>query len=62
MRGGPPLSTWLDLAGSLLVIAGVSLFVAFRSIPAALVVAGVLLLLLSLLVDWRAARESVPQD
>lgn len=62
MRGGPPLSTWLDLAGSLLVIAGVSLFVAFWSIPAALVVAGVLLLLLSLLVDWRAARESVPQD
>ena len=56
------MSTWLDLAGSLLVIAGVSLFVAFWSIPAALVVAGVLLLLLSLLVDWRAARESVPQD
>lgn len=38
------VTTWLELAGLLFVNAGVALFVAGYSVPAALVVAGLLLL------------------
>lgn len=51
------VTTILDLLGSLLVVLGVSLFVAAYSIPAAFVVAGVLVLALSFIIDRKAARS-----
>lgn len=50
------VTTALDLAGSLLVILGVSLFVSALSPAGAVVLAGVLVLLLSMLVDRKKAR------
>ena len=43
----------LDLLGALLVVVAVALFVAVWSVPAALLVAGVLVLFLSWIVDRR---------
>lgn len=48
------VTTVLDLLGSLLIILGVALAVAALSIPAALVLAGVLVLLLALVIDRKA--------
>ena len=48
------VTTGLDLAGLLLVVAGVALAVAMVSVPAALAVAGALLLAVSWLVDRRS--------
>lgn len=48
------VTTGLDLAGLLLVVAGVALAVATMSVPAALAVAGLLLLAVSWLVDRRS--------
>lgn len=48
------VTTVLDLLGSLLIILGVALAVAVWSIPAALVLAGVLVLLLALVIDRKA--------
>ena len=50
------ITTALDLLGSLLVILAAALVVAVWSLPGALATAGALLLLLSLLVDWKGAR------
>lgn len=50
------LTTWLDLLGMLLVIAAAAVWVATWSLPAALAVAGIGLLGVSWLVDWRGRR------
>lgn len=50
------VSTVLDLLGSLLVILGVALLVASWSLPAAFVAAGVLVLLLSFIIDRKGTR------
>ena len=50
------ISTLLDLAGALLVILGVAVFAAAWTIPGALVLSGVLVLVLSFMVDRKAAR------
>lgn len=50
------VTTVLDLAGSLLVILGAALAVAAYSIPGAFALAGVLILLLALVIDRKAAR------
>lgn len=47
------LTTLLDLIGSLLIILAVALAVAVLSVPLALGIAGVMLMLLSWLVDRR---------
>lgn len=47
------LTSILDLIGSLLVISAIALAVAVYSVPGALAVAGVLLLVLSWLIDRR---------
>ena len=51
-EGGGVVSDVLDLLGSLLIVLGVALFVSAWSLPAAFVVAGVLVLLLS----WNTDR------
>lgn len=51
------LTTLLDLAGSLLVIAALAVAVGFISIAGGLGVAGVGLLVLSWLIDQRDARR-----
>ncbi len=51
------ISTVLDLAGSLLVIAGAAVFVAAWTLPGALALAGVLILLLSFVIDRKAAAS-----
>ena len=55
--GGDMISTLLDLAGALLVILGVAVFAAAWTIPGALVLSGVLVLVLSFVVDRQAARH-----
>lgn len=50
------ISTLLDLAGALLVILGLAVFVAAWTIPGALVLSGVLVLALSFMADRKAAR------
>lgn len=57
MRGGDVVTTVLDLLGSLLLIVGAALFVAAYSVPAAFVVAGVLVIALSYAIDRKAARS-----
>ena len=52
--GGRVLSTGLELAGFACIVAGVALW----SVPAALVVAGVLLFVLALALDGRIGRRS----
>ena len=48
------VTTVLDILGSLLVILAAALFVAAYSIPAAVALAGVLVLALSLIIDRKA--------
>lgn len=48
------VTTVLDLLGSLLLILGAALFVAAFSIPAAVALAGALVLALSLIIDRKA--------
>ena len=50
------VSSALDLLGSLLVIVGVALYVALWSLPAAFVVAGALVLALSVIIDRKGTR------
>jgi hypothetical protein len=57
VRGGDVVTTVLDLLGSLLLIVGAALFVAAYSVPAAFVVAGVLVIALSYAIDRKAARS-----
>ena len=51
------ISTVLALAGSVLVIAGAAVFVAAWTLPGALALAGVLILLLACGIDRRAAAS-----
>ncbi len=50
------VSTGLDLLGSLLVVLGVAWVVALWSLPASFVVAGLLVLLLSVIIDRKGMR------
>lgn len=47
------MTTWLDLLGSLLLVLAVAVLVAQWSLPGALAAAGLLLLVLSWLIDRR---------
>lgn len=56
VKEGRVISTLLDLAGALLVILGLAVFVAAWTIPGALALAGLLVLVLLFVVDRKAAR------
>ena len=55
------ITTGLEVAGILLLIAGIALWVAIWSIPAALIVAGILAISSSAAISYeRATPEAVP--
>lgn len=56
------VTTWLELAGLLFVNAGVALFVAGYSVPAALGLVGLLLLLDSALIVARTPKPKRGQE
>lgn len=55
------VTDWLELVGLLLVVAAIAAQVAVFSVPASLAVAGVLLIVVSAVVAWRAPHKAVPR-